>query len=63
MGTIILIAVIISFSMIVLLYCYKRVVNRSLEQSLNEKIQQQTIFSLGQYEIFKDDNGRRTFEL
>jgi hypothetical protein len=55
-GTIIIICVIITICMVIVLYCYKRVVNRSLEQTLNEKIQQQTIFSLGQYQVFKDDN-------
>jgi hypothetical protein len=53
--TIIVIVVIITFCMIIALYCYRRIVNRSLEQSLNEKIQQQAIFSMGQYQVFKEE--------
>lgn len=49
--------------MLVVLYCYRRVVNRQLEQSLNEKIQTQTIFSLGQYQVFKDDTGRKSVDV
>jgi Na+/melibiose symporter-like transporter len=62
-GFIILVTLVSCFSMIVLLYCYKRVVNRSLEQSLNEKIQQQAIHTLGQYQVFKDDTGRKSVDV
>ena len=49
--------------MLVVLYCYRRVVNKQLEQSLNEKIQTQTIFSLGQYQVFKDDTGKKSVDV
>lgn len=63
-GVILLITVIIILVMIILLICYKRIVNKSLEASLNEKIQTQTIFSLGQYHVFKDDStGRKTVDV
>jgi hypothetical protein len=62
MFALIVITVAITVTMVVILYCYKRVVHRSLEQTLNEKIQQQAIFSLGQYSVFKDDTGRRTVD-
>jgi len=62
-GSVLLIIFIICLAMIVLLICYKRVVNKSLEQSLNEKIQTQTIHSLGQYHVFKDEStGRKTID-
>jgi hypothetical protein len=50
--------------MIFILLCYRRIVNKSLEASLNEKIQSQTIHSLGQYQVFKDENtGRRSIDI
>ena len=49
--------------MLIVLYCYRRVVNKQLEQSLNEKIQTQTIFSLGQYQVFKDDTGKKSVDV
>jgi len=50
--------------MVILLLCYRRIVNKSLEASLNEKIQSQTIFSLGQYQVFKDENtGRKSIDI
>jgi hypothetical protein len=61
-GMIVIIIAIITSSMVVVLYCYKRIVNRSLEQSLNEKIREQTLFSLNQYQVFKDDTGRKTVD-
>jgi hypothetical protein len=63
-GGILLIIVCIALAMIVLLICYKRIVNKSLEASLNEKIQTQTIHSLGQYQVFKDDStGRKSVDV
>lgn len=63
-GSIFLIIVVISAIMIILLMCYRRIVNKSLEASLNEKIQSQTIFSLGQYQVFKDENtGRKSIDI
>lgn len=61
---ILLIIVIISFVMIILLLCYRRIVNKSLEASLNEKIQTQTLYSLGQYQVFKDQaTGRKEVDV
>ena len=63
-GSIFLIIVVITAIMIVLLMCYRRIVNKSLEASLNEKIQSQTVFSLGQYQVFKDENtGRKSIDI
>ncbi len=63
-GSIFLIIVVITLIMIILLMCYRRIVNKSLEASLNEKIQSQTIFSLGQYQVFKDENtGRKSIDI
>ena len=63
-GSILLIIIVVSFIMIVILLCYRRIVNKSLEASLNEKIQSQTIHSLGQYQVFKDENtGRRSIDI
>ena len=33
---------------------YRRYINRKLDNSLDTKIQTQTIFSLGQYQVFQD---------
>lgn len=54
-GTFVLIALIITLIMLVVIMCYKRIVNRSLEAKINQKIQEQTIFSLGQYHVFNED--------
>jgi len=63
-GSIFLIIVVITAIMIILLMCYRRIVNKSLEASLNEKIQSQTIFSLGEYQVFKDQNtGRKSIDI
>jgi hypothetical protein len=63
-GAILLIIVSIILAMLILLICYKRIVNKSLEASLNEKIQSQTIHSLGQYQVFKDENtGRKSVDV
>ncbi len=63
-GSILLIIIVISSIMVILLLCYRRIVNKSLEASLNEKIQSQTIFSLGQYQVFKDENtGRKSIDI
>ena len=63
-GTLLFIIFVIFISMIVLLICYRRIVNKSLEATLNEKIQTQTIHSLSQYQVFKDDNsGKKTFDI
>jgi hypothetical protein len=43
---------------VIAIICYKRIVNKTLETSLNEKIQKQTAFSLGQYREFKDNSTR-----
>lgn len=53
-GTIFFIIVLIILVNIVFIYCYKRIVNRSLESSIEDKIQTQTIFSIGQYKMFTD---------
>jgi cbb3-type cytochrome oxidase subunit 3 len=53
-GTIFFIILFIIIVNIVFIYCYKRIVNRSLETSIEDKIQTQTIFSLGQYKVFQD---------
>jgi hypothetical protein len=53
-GTIFFIIFLIILVNIVFIYCYKRIVNRSLESSIEDKIQTQTIFSLGQYKVFQD---------
>ena len=39
---------------IISLICYRRFVNKSLETSLSEKIEQQTMVSIGQYNIMKE---------
>ncbi len=63
-GSLLLIICIICISMFILLLCYRRIVNKSLEASLNEKIQTQTIHSLSQYQVFKDENsGKKPFDL
>jgi len=63
-GALFLIIIIIVLAMLVVLICYKRIVNKSLEASLNEKIQTQTIHSLGQYQVFKDDTtGRKSVDV
>jgi hypothetical protein len=63
-GSIIFIIFIVLIAMVILLICYRRIVNKSLEASLNEKIQTQTIFSLGQYHVFKDENtGRKSVDV
>lgn len=64
-GTILVILVLVCLTTVVLLICYRRIVNKSLEDSLNEKIQTQTIFSLGQYRVFKEDEstGRKTIDV
>jgi hypothetical protein len=63
-GGILLIIVITISVMGILLLCYRRIVNKSLEASLNEKIQTQTIHSLGQYQVFKDEStGRKSVDV
>jgi hypothetical protein len=63
-GAVLIIIVFIVFAMLVLLICYRRIVNKSLEASLNEKIQTQTIHSLGQYQVFKDEStGRKSVDV
>ncbi len=63
-GTLLFIVFVIFISMILLLICYRRIVNKSLEASLNEKIQTQTIHSLSQYQVFKDENtGKKSYDL
>ena len=41
--------------MLILLWCYKRFINRALEESLTERIQLQTMTSIGQYKSFKEE--------
>jgi len=53
-GAVFLIILVIGVISLMIIWCYKRFVNRSLETSIDEKIQTQTIFSLGQYQIFRD---------
>lgn len=63
-GGILIIIIVTIVAMVVLLICYRRIVNKSLEMSLNEKIQTQTIHSLGQYQVFKDENtGRKSVDV
>lgn len=63
-GYVLLIIILIVFAMIVLLVCYKRIVNKSLEESFNEKIRSQTIHSLGQYTTFQDDKpGKKAIDM
>jgi hypothetical protein len=63
-GGLLLIIVFIVLAMLVLLICYRRIVNKSLEASLNEKIQTQTIHSLGQYQVFRDEStGRKSVDV
>lgn len=49
---------IIVFIMLVLLICYKRYVNISLETTLNERIEEQAMKTLGNYKAFKDKGGK-----
>jgi len=63
-GVFLLIITITVFVMLIMLICYRRIVNKSLEASLNEKIQTQTIHSLGQYQVFKDEStGRKSVDI
>ncbi len=39
-----------------IIFGYKKYVEKSLETSIDTKVQTQTIFSLGQYQIFQDSN-------
>ncbi len=59
-GTVFLIVLLIFIIFVLLVICYRRIVLKSLETTLNEKIQTQTIHSLTQYQVFKDDNTRVT---
>ena len=58
-GGILLIILLIIILNIILIYCYKRIVNKSLESSIEDKIQTQTIFSLGQYKVFQDEGPQK----
>lgn len=53
-GSILLIVFIISLITFFVIVLYRRYINKSMETSLDTKIQTQTIFSLGQYQIFQD---------
>jgi hypothetical protein len=44
--------------MFVILCCYRRVVKKALETSLNERIQEQAMKTIGQYNAFKDKGGK-----
>ncbi len=55
--------IIITSIMLCVLYCSRRIVNRQLEQMLSDKIQTQTIFSLGQYKVFQDDTARKSLDV
>ena len=44
--------------MVVLLICYRRYVNRSLEDTLNQKIEEQAMKVIGEYNAFKEKGGK-----
>ena len=44
--------------MVVLLIGYRRYVNRSLETSLNQRIEEQAMRTIGEYNTFKDKGER-----
>lgn len=54
---IVLVTIIIIILMVLLLVCYRRYVNKSLEISLSEKIQEQALKRISQYQAFKDEGG------
>ena len=46
------------------LLCYKRYINRNLEETLNEKIQEQAMKTISQYKVFNDTkNSNQKLEL
>jgi len=53
-GSILIIIVIITLISLLVLFCYRKYINRKLHISIDEKIQTQTIYSLGQYQVFQD---------
>lgn len=58
-GTIIVyVSITIVVVMFVILCCYRRVVKKALETSLNERIQEQAMKTIGQYNAFKDKGGK-----
>ena len=40
------------------LLCYKRYINRNLEDALNERIQEQAMKSISQYQMFRDSKNK-----
>ena len=45
------------------LLCYKRIINRNLEETLNERIQEQAIKSISKYNVFKENQNMHKLEL
>ena len=56
-GLIVVVSIILFLLMILLLFCYRRYVNRSLEMTLSEKIQEQALKRINQYKAFKEEGG------
>ncbi|MCQ2818880.1 MAG: hypothetical protein MJ252_16565 [archaeon] len=54
---IIFVSIIVVLLMVLLLFCYRRFVNRSLEFHLMEKIQELALKRINQYKAFKDEGG------
>jgi uncharacterized membrane protein len=54
--SIFLIVIFVSITMGVILYCYKRIVSRSLENMIDDAVKKQTMATIGQYSAFKDDS-------
>jgi hypothetical protein len=40
------------------LMCYKRYINKNLEDALSERIEEQTMKSISQYQMFQDNKNR-----
>ena len=55
-STLILLTLIIFFSMLLILYCYRRAVNRTIEESIEERIFKQTQDSVGNYSKMDRNN-------
>ena len=53
---IICIVLIVTMIMLITIYCYKRIVNKTLDQSIGEKIQNEAINSIGNYTSFSEKN-------
>ncbi len=59
---IVFISLLFSFFTLILICCYRRFINRSLEQSIIEKIQSQTISSIGKYHSAKMEKNQLSEE-